>query len=60
MAVQTAPVSPAAGPAPAAATVGTEEPAQEGEQDLESLARQVYRLIRQRLAVERERELGRL
>ena len=50
--VQTAPEVPAAGPAPEA-----QEEKSEGEgQDIESLAREVYRLVRHRLAIERERE----
>ena len=54
--VQAAPEAPAAGPAPE-----TREKKGEGEsQDLESLAREVYRLVRRRLTIERERERGRL
>jgi hypothetical protein len=41
----------------------TGEVSEEGDeagQDLDALARDVYRIIRRRLLVERERELGRL
>ena len=53
--VQTAEAAPEQAPAPAAAEA---ESAQAG-QDLESLAREVYRIVRRRLAVERERDQGR-
>lgn len=44
----------------AAAPPAREEERQAPEQDLESVAQEVYRVIRRRLAVEREREQGRL
>ena len=37
-----------------------EEESDQAGQDLDALARDVYRIIRRRLLVERERELGRL
>jgi hypothetical protein len=49
-------VHPEQAPSPAAAEEA--ESAQAG-QDLESLAREVYRIVRRRLAVERERDQGR-
>jgi hypothetical protein len=54
--VQTAEAAPEQAPPPAAAEEA--ESAQAG-QDLESLAREVYRIVRRRLAVERERDRGR-
>jgi hypothetical protein len=53
--VQATPETPAAGSAPGA----EEGKSEEERQDLESLAREVYHLVRRRLAIERERERGR-
>jgi hypothetical protein len=60
VAVPTVVQMPASAPAGEEATSAAEEGGRGEGQDLESLARQVYRIIRRRIAVERERERGRL
>jgi hypothetical protein len=44
---------------PASTAQAAEGNQQDANQDLESMAQEVYRIIRQRLAIEREREEGR-
>jgi hypothetical protein len=65
MMVQRAVESPPAGAlpsasvtGPAAADAGAQAPGQGEGQDLEAMAQEVYRIIRRRLAIERERARG--
>jgi hypothetical protein len=65
MMVQRAVESPPAGASPvasvtgpAAADAGAQVPGQGEGQDLETMAQEVYRIIRRRLAIERERARG--
>jgi len=60
--VQASREEPGAGDTPGAGAAGTSTPGESAEQepDIDALAREVYQILRRRLQVERERDLGRL